>query len=73
MTDHTRPRLHVLRAAGVSLVLAGRADGLPELVHLGADLGGADELGDLLAASGPPVPRSALDRPWPLTVLPGEP
>ena len=68
----TAPRLHVVRAAGVSLVVAERAHGLPELVHLGADLGAADELADLLPASGPPVPRSALDAPWPLTVLPGE-
>ena len=72
MTSSTGPRLHVLRAAGVGLVLAERDHGLPELVHFGADLGGVDDLADLPASSGPPVPRSALDAPWPLTVLPGE-
>lgn len=68
----TPSRLHVLRAAGVSLVLAERATGLPELVHLGADLGDDGSLSDLLAASGPPVPRSALDAAWALTPLPTE-
>ncbi|HEY0217987.1 MAG TPA: glycoside hydrolase family 36 N-terminal domain-containing protein, partial [Cellulomonas sp.] len=72
-------RLHRLRRAGVDLVLAVPEAGLPEVLHWGADLG--DSLGDggdrgdadeLLAAVARPVSSSALDRPWPLTVLPSE-
>lgn len=70
MTHAPAPRLHVLRAAGVGLVLAERAHGLPEVVHLGADLG--DDPGDLLTASGAPVPNSGLDAPWALGLLPTE-
>lgn len=79
MTALPAPRLHVLRAAGTSLMLLERSTGLPEVVHLGADLGlstgvhSGDEAVALVQAGVPPVPRSALDEPWPLTVLPGEP
>ena len=68
MTDAPAPRLHVLRAAGVGLVLAERAGVLPELVHLGADLG--EDVGDLLRASEAPVPNSGLDARWALSLLP---
>ncbi|MGJ7440204.1 hypothetical protein ACR80Q_04030, partial [Aquipuribacter sp. MA13-6] len=72
------PRLHGLSAAGVQLLLLERPDGLPELVHFGVDLGwrpedGPDAAEQLLRAGAPPVPRSALDSAWPLTLLPGEP
>jgi len=75
MTSHPRPRLHQLRAAGSQLLLLARDAGLPEVVHFGADLGPQDPgaAADLVRAGGPPVPRSALDEPWPLTLLPGEP
>jgi alpha-galactosidase len=75
MTPAPSPRLHGLRAAGVQLLLLERSDGLPEIVHWGADLGEAvlGDATDLLLATGAPVPNSALDDPWPLTVLPGEP
>ncbi len=77
MSAPTQPRLHRLSAAGVQLLLLERTDGLPEVVRLGADLG-ADPGGqpddvELLRAGAPPVPRSALDEPRPLTLLPGEP
>ncbi|WP_336920835.1 alpha-galactosidase [Aquipuribacter sp. SD81] len=68
--------VHVLRGGGSCLVLAER-DGLPELVHWGADLWGDGEppgadLAALLRAGSRPVPHSALDAPWPLTLLPSE-
>jgi alpha-galactosidase len=61
-------RLVHLRAAGVSVVLDASGDGVPSVVHWGTDLG--DRL--------PPretwrraVPRSAIDSPSDLTLLPG--
>ncbi|MFC5380186.1 alpha-galactosidase [Aquipuribacter nitratireducens] len=75
MTD-TTTAVHQLRGGGVALVLAERADGLPEIVHWGADLGldtaDADACAALLAAGVAPVPHSTFDAPWPLTLLPGE-
>lgn len=67
-------RLHVLRAAGVSLVLATAVDGLPEVLHWGRDVGplADSDAEDLLLALGRPVTPSGFDVPWPLTVLPTE-
>ncbi|ROP64155.1 alpha-galactosidase [Curtobacterium sp. PhB115] len=67
-------RLHVLRAAGVSVVLATADDGLPEVLHWGRDVGdlGARDTEELLLALGRPLGPSALDASWPLTLLPTE-
>jgi alpha-galactosidase len=61
--------LLTLRAAGTLVVLDATGPGLPAVLHWGADL--PDEAVDQLAllARGP-VPPSALDEPWPFTVLP---
>ncbi|MEN1975175.1 alpha-galactosidase [Cellulomonas sp. P4] len=66
------PRLHRLRRAGVDLVLSVPATGLPEVLHWGPDLGDLGDGAELRAALGRTVSSSALDEPWPLTVLPGE-
>ncbi|MFP5336247.1 MAG: alpha-galactosidase [Actinomycetes bacterium] len=68
------PSIH-LRAAGVSVVLHVPEAGPPAVVHWGADLGPLDDgaLAALVAAAGQPVPHSALDEPWWLSLLPGEP
>ncbi|WP_081687146.1 alpha-galactosidase [Glycomyces tenuis] len=67
-------RIRILRAAGVAVVVNVPERGLPEVLHWGRDLGGldADELEQLRLARARPVSPSALDEPWPLTVLPGE-
>ncbi|MGZ4629617.1 alpha-galactosidase [Oryzihumus sp.] len=63
------PHLHVLRAAGTALVVDSSTAGMPRVLHWGADLPD-DAVAQLpLLASGP-VPHSALDESWPLTVLP---
>jgi alpha-galactosidase len=61
-----------LRADGVSLVLAGDPDRLPEVLHWGADLGHLepDDLRDLQAAAVPPVLPNTMDVPVRLAVLP---
>lgn len=61
-----------LRADGVSLVLAGAPDRLPEVLHWGADLGDVDEAGlrSLAVASVPPVLPNTMDEPVRLAVLP---
>jgi alpha-galactosidase len=66
--------VQVLRAGGVALVVDLGGDGLPEVLHWGRDLGdlGADDLAQLRLARSRPVSPSALDEPWPLTLLPGE-
>ncbi|GAA2140649.1 alpha-galactosidase [Glycomyces algeriensis] len=64
----------VLRGGGVAVVVHLPDDGLPEVLHWGRDLGeltGAD-LAGLRSARARPVSPSALDDPWPLTLLPGE-
>ncbi|WP_020013212.1 alpha-galactosidase [Promicromonospora sukumoe] len=68
------PDVHVLRAAGVGVVVALPQDGLPEVVHWGRDLGplGPADARRLLRSVARPGSPSALDGPWPLTVLPGE-
>jgi alpha-galactosidase len=63
-------RHHVLRRGGVEVVLALR-DGLPEVMHWGAPLGAVD-LDQLALASRRQVSPSALDQPWPLTLVPSE-
>ena len=72
-SDQAR-QAHVLRAAGVSLVLVTAPDGLPEVLHWGRDVGpvGTIDTDELLLAVGRPVSPSAFDAPWPLTVLPTE-
>lgn len=70
----TAVRVHVLRAAGVSVVVATRAEGLPEVLHWGRDVGevAPDEADDLVLALARAVSPSAVDAAWPLTVLPTE-
>lgn len=63
-------RHHVLRRAGVEVVLA-RGEALPEIAHWGAPLGAVD-LDELLLADRRQVSPSAVDEPWPLTLLPSE-
>ncbi len=64
----------LLRSAGVAVLLDTAGEGLPRVLHWGRDLGDLDPqarerlLGDLT----PAVPHSALDGPWPLTLLPGQ-
>ena len=71
--DAWRPDgLVVLRGGGSSVILQRRPDGLPEIVHWGADLGKITEAADLLRAGESPVPQSGLDEAWPLTLLPSE-
>lgn len=64
----------VLRAAGSALVLDCEGTGVPRVLHWGADLGSFDgrDVDALRGASVAVVPHSALDQPWPLTLLPGE-
>jgi alpha-galactosidase len=78
LTDAARasagPHVRVLRAAGVGVVVAVPEHGVPEVVHWGRDIGPLDDAGAghlLRAVARPPSP-SALDAPWPLTLLPGE-
>jgi len=65
----------LLRAAGVGVLLDVAPPGLPRVVHWGADPGDldADARARLVADVVPAVPHSALDEPFPLTLLPGEP
>ena len=62
-----------LRAAGAALVLDVEGPPLPRVLHWGADPG---DLEDARAAwprpAAPGVPHTALDDPWPLTLLPAE-
>lgn len=63
-------QFHVLRQGGVEVVLLlGTA--LPEVVHWGAPVGQV-QLDELLLGSERQVSPSALDQPWPLTMLPTE-
>ncbi|GAB4004834.1 hypothetical protein GCM10029992_50970 [Glycomyces albus] len=68
-------KARILVAAGVSVVVHLPEQGLPEVLHWGRDLGDLSD-GDfeqLRRARSRPVSPSALDDPWPLTLLPGEP
>src|SRR6478735_463483 len=69
----TNPGTVVVESAGTALVLEPRAEGLPEVLHWGPVLeGGPGTYAALSALTAAPVPPSALDERWPLTVLPGE-
>ena len=61
----TRPEIHHLRAAGVSVVVDARGPRLPRIAHWGADLGDLDDglLSDLVLALSA-VPRAELSGPW---------
>jgi alpha-galactosidase len=73
--DRDAHTLHI-EAAGTGLAVAPHRDGgpgLPEVLHWGAALhGGAAAYEALLDVTVPAQPPSALDAPWPLTLLPGE-
>jgi alpha-galactosidase len=58
-----------LRSAGTCLVLDTSGDGLPRVLHWGADLPDA-AVADLPGIVVGPVAHNALDEPWPLSVLP---
>jgi alpha-galactosidase len=58
-----------LRSAGTCLVLEVPDEGLPRVLHWGADLPD-DAVAALPALLDGAVPNNALDEPWPLTVLP---
>lgn len=66
--------LVTLASAGTSIVLRTSDSSLPTVLHWGTDLGSVDdgELGALAAATASGVSPSALDEPWPLTLLPTE-
>ncbi|MGO4362438.1 alpha-galactosidase [Terrabacter sp. RAF57] len=75
LTDQSTPSTVHLESAGTALVLEPRpgGSGLPEVIHWGAALeGGVSTYAVLPALTLAPVGHSALDVPWPLTVLPGE-
>lgn len=69
LPDVSPPRLHTLRAAGTLLALDASGPALPRILHWGADLPDSAVATLPLALTGP-VPHSALDAPWHLTVLP---
>lgn len=59
----------VLRSAGTCLVYEVPEEGLPTVLHWGADL--PDEaVSQLVGLVSGPVPHNALDEPWRLTLLP---
>jgi alpha-galactosidase len=64
--------VHRLLAGGVEVVVSATGAGLPEVLHWGAPLGDV-ETGALQLAMQRGVSSSGLDRPWPQTILPGEP
>ncbi|KRF44243.1 alpha-galactosidase [Terrabacter sp. Soil811] len=75
LTDQSTQSTVHLESAGTALVLEPRpgGSGLPEVIHWGPALeGGASTYAALPALTLAPVGHSALDVPWPLTVLPGE-
>ena len=75
MTAGAEPAPVLLRAGGVGLLLDTTGPALPRVLHFGADPGPLDPVaaarlvGDLV----PAVANSALDEPWLLPLLPGEP
>ncbi|MEP7330999.1 MAG: alpha-galactosidase [Terracoccus sp.] len=74
MAVHTRRTL-VIEQAGVALavLMPNPPHQLPEVLHWGASLAGGGSAYDaLVVATSAAVPPSALDAPWPLTLLPGE-
>lgn len=73
--SQTVPAPLLLRAGGVGVLLDVAGPGLPRVLHWGADPGPltGDEAARLVGDLAPGVAQSALDDPWPLTLLPGEP
>jgi alpha-galactosidase len=68
-------KTRMLWAAGVSVVVHLPEQGLPEVLHWGRDLGDLShgDFEQLQLARTRSVSPSALDAPWPLTLVPGEP
>ncbi|GAA2154054.1 MULTISPECIES: alpha-galactosidase [Glycomyces] len=68
-------KTRMLWAAGVSVVVHLPEQGLPEVLHWGRDLGDLShgDFEQLQRARVRSVSPSALDAPWPLTLVPGEP
>jgi alpha-galactosidase len=68
-------KTRMLWAAGVSVVVHLPEQGLPEVLHWGRDLGDLShgDFEQLQRARTRSVSPSALDAPWPLTLVPGEP
>jgi alpha-galactosidase len=71
----TAEQFSILRAAGCALVVAHGTSGLPEVLHWGRDPGELTpaDLAELRFGLIRQVSSSALDAPWPLTILPTEP
>lgn len=71
---HTDSTPVLLRAAGTAVVLDVEGPHLPRVLHWGADPGelGVEDLRALAHDLVPAVPGSALDAPWPLTLVPAE-
>ncbi len=61
--------LITLRSTGTAVVFDTSGEGLPRVLHWGADLPD-DAVAGLPGLVQGPVPHSALDESWPLTVLP---
>jgi alpha-galactosidase len=70
-SDGSPSHLH-LRSGGVSLVLDRTGEGLPQVLHWGADLGDIPDasLAALATAARPQVVSSSMDRRVPLALLP---
>jgi alpha-galactosidase len=68
-------KTRMLWAGGVSVVVHLPERGFPEVLHWGRDLGDLShgDFEQLRRARTRPVSPSALDAPWPLTLVPGEP
>jgi alpha-galactosidase len=63
-------RLTHLRGGEVSVVVDACGDGLPRVVHWGADLGEDVDVATLVAAVTPPLALGKLDVPVPLSLVP---
>jgi alpha-galactosidase len=63
------PVLHI-RGGGVSVLLDATGDGLPRVVHWGAELGDAADLEALVRAAAPPLARAVLDVRVPVSLVP---
>lgn len=63
-----------VQSAGVGLVVLPDPDGrhLPEVLHWGSPLKGDGAADAVALVTAPAVPGSAVDSPWPFTVLPGQ-
>ncbi|MEV3936524.1 alpha-galactosidase [Glycomyces sp. NPDC049804] len=68
-------KTRMLWGGGVSVVVHLPEQGLPEVLHWGRDLGdlGHSDFEQMRRARTRSVSPSALDAPWPLTLVPGEP